>query len=194
MTLFGPHVNWGRRSQRPWISQLNQFCDSRSAKYIHLRWHFPVGDGSIPCLLPHIRCYGLWSWALYSSPARWVPWYETFFYIIPGILLSYSAPFILLARPSPGSCAVLRWCCILSYRWHLTLLAPRGFEVVPQSQTYCVAGARREFIPTYHICVLMSQVNMLTKVILSPKEITIPESRFLLLWKEGEIPLALQSG
>ena len=79
MTLFGPHVNWGRRSQRPWISQLNQFCDSRSAKYIHLRWHFPVGDGSIPCLLPHIRCYGLWSWALYSSPARWVPWYETFF-------------------------------------------------------------------------------------------------------------------
>ena len=119
---------------------------------------------------------------------------KLFLYIIPGILLSYSAPFILLARPSPGSCAVLRWCCILSYRWHLTLLAPRGFEVVPQSQTYCVAGARREFIPTYHICVLMSQVNMLTKVILSPKEITIPESRFLLLWKEGEIPLALQSG
>ena len=78
------------------------------------------GDGRIPCLLPHLRCNGFWSWALLCSSPRWLPYIHSatiwkftikdMVKIILGILLSYSAPFILLARPSPVSCAVLRWC------------------------------------------------------------------------------------
>ena len=84
---------------------------------INKKFHIPgffSGGGCVPCLFTHICRHGIRARALLRSATGWFcknaseeDLLKTRVHLL-GILLSYSAPFILLARPSPVSCAVLR--------------------------------------------------------------------------------------
>jgi len=112
--------------------------------------------------------------------------------LLLGILLSYSAPFILLARPSPGSCAVLRgglglslsicYSAILTKTSRISRIfnhhGKHGLRwISPQSQLLICFGL-----------ILLQLVGVLAWLVVEP-----PDKQIIYIYPSGQPPHALET-